>query len=175
MSTTTLEECISRLRYIPLDCITKCSDENFDANKDWCMANCEARADDVNTPSECIRMLRDILSNTAVKLGLDPQFVYELDPIIQKFRVLKSGDILLPDDLNNINDAIKKARDIIYRIEEVIDLLQSQQQFIQSIAGIGIGIAYSETIDPAVYYKPFQAFVVEQVYGAEIEAFTDMG
>jgi len=59
---------------------------------------------------------------------LDPSFVAELDPIISKFRTLMTGDILLPDDINNINEAIKKIRDILASIESAYN------KFVQTTA-----------------------------------------
>jgi len=165
MSLQDLDTCISKLRVIPSECATKCSEDNFWLNKDWCIQNCEGRATDINVLNDCVKVLENVMASLVRSMGADPQFVYALDPIIQKFRSLKSGDILLPDDINNINDAIRKARDIIAKIEELISLVA----FIQPIAGFGVGLGYSETLDISIYYVPFNAFVAEYINTNTIE------
>jgi len=152
-----LDICISKLRDIPSECSEKCNEDNFWLNRDWCIQNCEARSTDINVLNECVKVLENAMASLVKSMGADPQFVYVLDTIIAKFRTLKSGDILLPDDINNINNAIRTVRDIIARIEELVSMIS----FIQPIAGFGIGLAYSQTVDPSIYYKPFNAFIVE--------------
>jgi len=137
----TLEDvsrCIDSLRYIPPECVDKCSEENFESNKDWCLINCEVRSDDVNNPMDCVRVLRDVVLDLARSVGLDPQFVYELDPIISRFRTVRSGDIILPDDINNINDAIRKVRDILEQIEQAVSLYP--------MPGFEVGLGYAYLI-----------------------------
>jgi len=160
-----LDICISKLRDIPSECSEKCNEDNFWLNRDWCIQNCEARSTDINVLNECVKVLENAMASIVKSMGADPQFVYVLDPIIQRFRTLKSGDILLPDDINNINDAIRKIRDIIAKIEDLVSMIS----FIQPIPGIGIGQAVSQVIDPSAYYAPFNAFIVEYINTSTIE------
>jgi len=110
-----------------------------------------------------VRLIRSALVDLALLVKLDPSFVAELDPIIQRFRTLKSGDVLLSDDINTINDAIRKIREIIGKIEDYMNTTIAQILQVQPVAGIGVGFAYSQTIDPSIYYKPFNAFAVEHL------------
>jgi len=117
MSTIDLDSCINNLRDIPIECRDMCNEINFDANKDWCLLNCDARATDINTPEECIKIVRDRIYNLVIKFGMDPSIVEPLDSIIKRFRTLSSGDTLLPEDVNNINSALRTIRDILAQLE----------------------------------------------------------
>jgi len=116
MSLQDIDTCISKLRYIPPECADRCSEENFEANKDWCIQNCEARSTDVNMISQCI----NLIYSYARERGLDPVVLDKVKPYLDKLPSIKSGDILLPDHINSIVDALKA---LVYAIEEGFKVL----------------------------------------------------
>jgi len=116
MDLSYLDACIEKLRDIPSECTEKCSPENFEDNEFWCLQNCEARASDFTIPQECIKIIRNKLLEYIVQSGMDPSIVEPLDEVIEQFRELKTGDILLPEDVNNINTAIRIIRDILSQL-----------------------------------------------------------
>jgi len=125
-----LDQCLSILRYVSE------GDQVFH--------------DDIDKPVECLRALSIILR----QLRPDDPFVDELDNILNKIPYVKSGDIIMPDHHNLIVDALKKARDVISRIESYyqsqINHLLSIIDALSQIAG-GIRITYFQTLAPLEY------------------------
>jgi len=103
MSLQDLDICISKLRYIPSECVDRCSEDNFWLNKDWCMQNCEARSDDVNDIIRCL----DLIYRYSRNVGLDPVILDRVRPYLDKLTYVSSGDIMLPDHHNMLVDAMK--------------------------------------------------------------------
>jgi len=92
-----MDSCLSRLRYVK--------------KGDYVMSS------DINDPRECLERARDWLLEICNRYGLDPEYVYELDPYLERIRRVSAGDIIEPDDHNNIVDALHKIRDVIYSVE----------------------------------------------------------
>jgi hypothetical protein len=74
----------------------------------------EARADDVNTKVECLKALSTLFK----QLGASDPLVDELDALLSKIPYVKSGDVIQPEHHNYIVDALRKARDIMSKMEE---------------------------------------------------------
>jgi hypothetical protein len=125
-----LDQCLSLLRYVSE------GDQVFH--------------DDIDKPIECLRALSIILR----QLRPDDPLVDELDSILSKIPYVKTGDIIMPDHHNLIVDALKKARDIISRMESYylsqINNLLSIIDALSQIAG-GIRITYFQTPAPLTY------------------------
>ena len=94
MSAAELDRCLEKLRY---------------ASKGEYVL-----AEDVNVKAECSRLLRVALAERAPG---DP-LVDELDAILAKVRYVRAGDIIEPEDHNYLVDALRKARDILARLED---------------------------------------------------------
>ena len=90
--------------------------ENFD----WCMANCQIVVEDHNLPRLSLWVARRWLEEIARKFNVDPKYVYELDPYLQRIRLVKHGDIILPEDHNSIVEALRKLRDVLEKIEGLV-------------------------------------------------------
>jgi len=125
-----LDQCLSLLRYVH--------------------EGDEALHDDINKPVECLKALNSLFRY----FRPDDPLVDELDNILKKIPYVKSGDIIMPDHHNLIVDALKKARDIISRIESYyqsqINHLLSIIDALSQIAG-GIRITYFQTPAPLEY------------------------
>jgi len=109
-----VKSCVESLRYVPPECAVRCNEENFDDNRDWCMQNCEARSDDVNKPAHCISLLYQY----GKEQNLDPVILDKVAPYLEKLPSIKSGDILLPDHINSVVDALKN---LAYAFEEALE------------------------------------------------------
>ena len=77
-------------------------------------------ADDHNLKKLCLYAARDWLLKICERYGVDPKYVYELDPYLSKIRTVRSGDIIEPEDHNSIVDALKKLREILEKIETAV-------------------------------------------------------
>lgn len=77
-------------------------------------------ADDHNLKRYCLYSARDWMIRICEKFGIDPKYVYELDPYLDKIRTVKSGDIIEPEDHNSIVEALRKLRDVLEKIEEMV-------------------------------------------------------
>jgi hypothetical protein len=93
----------------------------------------EARAGDVNTKVECLRALSSVFR----QLGVDDPLVDELDAVLSKIPYVKSGDVIQPEHHNYIVDALRKARDIMSKMEEYyasqLDALINQLNYILNV------------------------------------------
>ena len=94
MSEAELDRCLERLRYV--------------ASEEY------VKTDELNTRVDCVKLLRGFL---AEKRPGDP-LIDELDAVIAKLRYVRAGDIILPEDHNYIVDALRKAREVVAKIEE---------------------------------------------------------
>ena len=125
-----LDQCLSLLRYVSE------GDQVFH--------------DDIDKPVECLRAFSIIFR----QLRPDDPLVDELDSILNKIPYVKTGDIIMPDHHNLIVDALKKARDIISRMESYylsqINNLLSIIDSLSQIAG-GIRITYFQKPSPFMY------------------------
>jgi hypothetical protein len=125
-----LDQCLSLLRYVSE------GDEVFH--------------DDINKKVECLKALSVIFR----QLRPDDPLVDELDSILNKIPYVKTGDIIMPDHHNLIVDALRKARDILSRMESYylsqINNLLSIIDSLSQIAG-GIRITYFQTPAPLTY------------------------
>jgi hypothetical protein len=90
---SSVDACIQRLRYVSADA--------------------EVLSSDLNAVTDCLKALSSVLRTAT---GGDP-LVDELDAILSKIRYVRSGDVIEPDDHNLKVDAIKKARDILSKME----------------------------------------------------------
>lgn len=72
---------------------------------------------DVNDIIDCIHVARDWLLEICNEYGIDPKYVYELDPYLAKLRRVKYGEIIESSDHNNLVDTLFKLRDVIEDIE----------------------------------------------------------
>ncbi len=93
MKMSTLDECLSVLRYVSSDI--------------------EVLARDINDLKTCLSLLSQTFRS---RIGGDP-LVDELDAILSKIPYVKAGDVIMPEHHNYLVDALKKARDILYNIE----------------------------------------------------------
>jgi len=125
-----LDQCLSLLRYVSE------GDQVFH--------------DDINKPVECLRALSSLFRY----FRPDDPLVDELDSILNKIPYVKTGDIIMPDHHNLIVDALKKARDILSRMESYylsqINSLLSIIDALSQLAG-GIRITYFQTPAPLTY------------------------
>jgi len=101
-----IADCISKMRYVDTRCRELCSEANFLNNKDWCLTNCEVRAEDVNVPSKCLRYLYHFLRTQTYLNGGDISVVEQAEPYIQGLPKVKTGDVIDPEHHNAIVDAI---------------------------------------------------------------------
>lgn len=92
-----VDECINKLRYVK--------------KGDYVLTR------DINDVNDCIKKIANWMVEHLISYNIDPEFVYELDPYIYKLRYVKSGDIIEPEDHNNIVDTLKKMRDVMERVE----------------------------------------------------------
>jgi len=72
---------------------------------------------DINDVNDCIKEIAKWMVEHLMNYGIDPEFVYELDPYIYKLRYVSSGDIIEPEDHNTIVDTLRKMRDVMERVE----------------------------------------------------------
>jgi len=93
----------------PIPSLDKCIDNLY-----YVSVNTYVSSSDINTLVDCMKALSAVLRE---RVGDDP-LVDELDAIIAKMRYVTSGDTILPEDHNYLVDAIKKARDVLARMEE---------------------------------------------------------
>jgi hypothetical protein len=125
-----LDQCLSLLRYVSE------GDQVFH--------------DDINKPVECLRALSSLFRY----FRPDDPLVDELDNILNKIPYVKTGDLIMPDHHNLIVDALKKARDILSRMESYylsqINSLLSIIDALSQLAG-GIRITYFQTPAPLTY------------------------
>lgn len=125
-----LDQCLSLLRYVSE------GDQVFHG--------------DTNRKVECLKVLNNLFRN----LRPDDPLVDELDNILSKIPYVKAGDIIMPDHHNLIVDALKKARDILSRMESYylsqINNILSLIDSISQIAG-GIRITYFKNPFPLPY------------------------
>ena len=123
MSAKEMDSCLAKLRYVS---------EGDDV-----------LAEDHNVPVDCIKVMRSWLSNICNTYGIDPSYVQELDPYIEKLRYVSSGDLILPEDHNTIVDALRKAREVIEKIETELYAKAYQE-----------GVAAATVINAEVSIKP---------------------
>jgi len=97
------------------------------------------RADDLNTRVECTGLLRGALAERAPG---DP-LVDELDAILAKVRYVRAGDIIEPEDHNYLVDALRKARDILARLEDEyrvrLEAVEYALKYKQPVYGFTLG------------------------------------
>jgi len=101
-----IADCVSKMRYVDTRCRDLCSEANFLNNKDWCLTNCEVRAEDVNIPSQCLRYIYHFIRTQTHLNGGDISTVEQAEPYIQGLPKVKTGDIIEPEHHNAIVDAI---------------------------------------------------------------------
>ena len=100
MSAEEMDKCLDLLRYVK--------------KGDYVLAS------DFNTIRQCLYIARDWLLKICEEFGIDPRYVYELDPYLERIRTVMFGDIIQPEDHNNIVDALKKLREILEKIEGLV-------------------------------------------------------
>ena len=91
---------LSRLRYVK--------------KGDWVLA------EDHNAKVDCLKAAKVWLLNICKRYNIDPRYVYELDPYLEKLRYVKAGDTILSTDHNNIVDTLKKLREVLEKVEELV-------------------------------------------------------
>jgi hypothetical protein len=88
---------------------------------------------DLNDVTDCLKALSSVLR---VAMGGDP-LVDDLDAILSRIRYVRAGDVIEPDDHNLKVDAIKKARDILSKMESYyisqLNALISQLNYILNV------------------------------------------
>ena len=124
-----LDQCLSLLRYVH--------------------EGDEALHDDINKPVECLKALNSLFRY----FRPDDPLVDELDNILKKIPYVKSGDIIMPDHHNLIVDALKKARDIISRMEGYYISLINRLLELVPWSGLGLGYGYGL---PNLYFRPLR-------------------
>jgi hypothetical protein len=139
-----LDVCLDKLRYV------KYGDE--------------ARAGDVNTKVECLRALSSVFR----QLGVDDPLVDELDALLSKIPYVKSGDIIQPEHHNYIVDALRKARDILSKMEEYYIAQLNSLASVSPFTGLGVGFGFSTYPDspcpPSLPYAGSGLLTVEASY-----------
>jgi len=139
-----LDACLDKLRYV------KYGDE--------------ARADDVNTKVECLRALSSVFR----QLGVDDPLVDELDAVLSKIPRVKSGDIIQPEHHNYMVDALRKARDILSKMEEYYIAQLNSLASVSPFTGLGVGFGFSTYPDspspPSLPYAGSGLLTVEVSY-----------
>jgi len=125
-----LDQCLSLLRYVSE------GDQVFH--------------DDINKPVECLRALSNLLRY----FRPDDPLVDELDNILKKIPYVKTGDIIMPDHHNLIVNALKKARDIISRMEGYYISLINRLLELAPWSGLGFGYGYGL---PNLYFLPLRS------------------
>jgi hypothetical protein len=123
---SSIDACIQRLRYVSRDV--------------------EVLSSDLNAVTDCLKALSSVLR---VATGGDP-LVDELDAILSQIRYVKSGDVIQPEDHNLKVDAIKKARDILAKMESYYVSQLNILASISPFAGLGIGFGFSTNPDTPV-------------------------
>jgi len=166
VSWSEVKGCIDSLRYIPSECATRCSEENFEANRDWCLQNCEARSDDVNKPAQCINMLYQY----ALEQGLDPVILDRVKPFLDKLPSIKSGEILLPDHVNSIVDALKS---LAHALEDALSRLMGAPFCFVSYRNAGmLELCITESVAGLIpSFLPAPPFVVKELSAVLVEFF----
>jgi len=106
LSVEDIIKCVSKMRYIDTRCRDLCSEENFIYNRDWCLTNCEVRAEDINIPSNCLRYIYNFIKTKTYLNGGDISVVEQAEPYIQKLPTVRSGEVMDPEHHNAIVDAI---------------------------------------------------------------------
>jgi hypothetical protein len=114
-----VDACIQRLRYVSADS--------------------EVLSSDLNAVTDCLKALSSVLR---VATGGDP-LVDELDAILSKIRYVRSGDVIEPDDHNLRVDAIKKARDILAKMEQHYASILNYLATVSPFSGLGVGFGFS--------------------------------
>jgi len=91
---------LSRLRYVK--------------KGDWVLA------EDHNAKVDCLKAAKEWLLNICKRYNIDPRYVYELDPYLEKLRYVKAGDTILSTDHNDIVDTLKKLREVLEKVEGLV-------------------------------------------------------
>ena len=125
-----LDQCLSLLRYVSE------GDQVFH--------------DDINRKVECLRALSSLFRY----FHPDDPLVDELDSILSKIPYVKTGDLIMPDHHNLIVDALKKARDIISRMESYYISLINRLLELIPWSGLGLGYGYGL---PNLYFIPLRS------------------
>lgn len=109
----------------------------------------EVRSSDLNDKTECLRVIRDIITNIAGALSGIPDppiedLINEFDAVLSQIRHVASGDVILPEDHNYVVDALKKLRDIL---DEIIKRLMPFAMAQISLAPTAVPPTDIRTID----------------------------
>jgi hypothetical protein len=101
---------------------------------------------------------------------VDP-LIDKLDAVIATIRYVKSGDIIQPEDHNYIVDALKKARDIIAKMEEYYISLLSALASVSPFTGLGVGFGFStypdNPVPPSLPYAGTGLLTVDVSYDSD--------
>jgi len=161
-----VKSCIDSLRYIPTECVDRCSEDNFLLNRDWCMQNCEARSDDVNKPAQCINLLYQY----AKEQNLDPVILDRVSPYLEKLPTIKSGDILQPDHINSIVDALKS---LAYALEDALSRLMGAPFCFVSFKNAGMMELCITESEPGLIpsFVPAPVFRIREMTAVLVEFF----
>jgi hypothetical protein len=97
----------------------------------------------------------------------DP-LVDELDAVLSKIPYVKSGDVIQPEHHNYIVDALKKARDILSKMEEYYISLLSALASVSPFTGLGVGFGFStypdRPVPPSLPYAGSGLLTVDVAY-----------